>query len=101
MGHQNNIISIRNITYASALQNHGKNVLISSRGTRGAKMDRTQALPLRSWEIREGSGVRGRQESVQADLGVSAETGQSLQGTGVYMEEDGEGNPGRVKNLEA
>lgn len=76
-------------------------MLISSRGTRGAKMDRTQALPLRSWEIREGSGVRGRQESVQADLGVSAETGQSLQGTGVYMEEDGEGNPGRVKNLEA
>lgn len=45
--------------------------------------------------------MRGRQESVQADLGVSAETGQSLQGTGVYMEEDGEGNPGRVKNLEA
>lgn len=41
-------------------------------------MDRTQALPLRSWEIGEGSGVRGRQDVVQRDLGASAETGQNL-----------------------
>lgn len=45
--------------------------------------------------------MRGRQDGVQGYLGASAETGQSLQGTGVYMEEDGEGDPGRVKNLEA
>lgn len=38
---------------------------------------------------------------MQGDLGASAETGQCLLGAGVYMEEDGEGNPGRVKNLEA
>lgn len=38
---------------------------------------------------------------MQGDLGASAEIGQNLQGTGAYMEEDGEGNPGRVKNLEA